>query len=230
MDYFKNIKETMGQFDEVTRFRLTLVALMSLLYAPIFPILTQYSYLMELNINNIFIPAATIIGLFAFIRTFSARYNEKILDKLTFSGIFKGLIIVDIITVFGLLTYFISPKLMVFIDSIVGIANAILMISYRTAVNNYMTYFHRQDYTRMQNFMIKIYSDSQSVGLILGALITFISVKFAIVFFSIGITSVVLWELKYVKRFEKYDFLYMLHYRRNLRKKKQTVKNNKEEK
>ena len=220
MNYFKIIKGKMEQFDEVTRFRLTLVALMSLLYAPIFPILTQYSYLMELNINNIFIPAATFIGLFAFIRTFSARYNEKILDKLTFSSIFKALIIIDILTVFGLLTYFISPKLMVFIDSIVGTANAILMISYRTAINNYMTYFYNQDYTRMQNFMIKVYSDSQSIGLVLGALITFISVKFAIVFFSIGIIAVVIWESKYVKKFEKYDFLYMLHYRRNLKKEK----------
>ena len=220
MNYFKNVKETIGQFDEVTRFRLILVALMSLLYAPIFPILTQYSYLMELNIHNVVIPAATVIGAFSFVQTFSARYNEKILEKLTLSAIFKGLIIVDIITVLGLLTYFISPKLMVFIDSTVGAVNAILMISYRTAINNYMTYFHKEDYTRMQNFMIKIYSDSQSVGLVLGALITFVSIKFAIVFFSIGITSVILWELRYVSRFEKYDFLYMLHYRRNLKKKK----------
>ena len=219
INYFKTRKEELNQFDEVTRFRITLVALMSLLYAPIFPILTQYSYLMELNMNNIFIPAATVVGVFAFIQTFSSRYNEKILEKLTFSGIFKALIVIDILTVFGLLTYFISPKIMVFIDSIVGIVNAILMISYRTAINNYMTYFHRQDYTRMQNFMIKIYSDFQSIGLILGVIITFISIKFAIVFFSVGITVVVLWEVKYVKSFEKYDFLYMLHYRRNLKNK-----------
>ena len=210
----------MEQFDEVTKFRVMLVSLMSLLYAPIFPILTQYSYLMEVKFNNILIPAATIIGMFTFIGTFSARYNEKILNTLTFSGLFKALIIIDSITVIGLLTYFISPRLMVFIDSIVGVVNGILMISYRTAINNYMTYFHKEDYTRMQNFMVKIYSDAQSLGLLLGMLITFLSVKIAILFFSVGIAMVVLWELKYVALFEKYDFLYMLHYKRNLKKRK----------
>lgn len=218
--YIKNIKKDFDRLDDITKFRVVLTAIMSLVYAPIFPILTQFSYLMTFNIDSKVIPAAVVVGIFALVKSFSIRFNKKILDMFSLSGLFKAMIFVDILTAIGLLTYFTSPKLMVFVDSFIDVIGIVLGMAYRTAINNYVTYFHNSNYTRMQNVMTTVYSDAQSVGLILGVLVTLISVKWAILFFSLMIIVVSIWGIKYIKLFKKYDFLYMLHYKRNTKDKK----------
>lgn len=218
--YIENFKKEFEYFDEITKLRIAFSFIMSLLYAPIFPILAQFTYLMNVNVENKIIPAAVVVGFISLIQTFSTRFTKKILDVFSFSNLFKSIIVIDILAAIGFLSYFVSPKLMVFTDSFIDAIAIILGMAYRMAINNYVTYFHNDSYTRMQNIMTKIYADANSIGLIAGIILTAISIKVAVLFFSITIIIVALWATKYIKLFERYDFLYMLHYKRNTKEKK----------
>jgi hypothetical protein len=141
--HIKNI----NYFDEVTRIRLILLAGITLLTQILFPVLSQFMYLLETPT----VAAATIIGVFALFKTLGMKFVKMIQYNLSFSNIFLAVIIFDILWIISSATYFISPKIMIWADSILGVFHVPFLWAFSNSLNNYITYFFNDTYTKFQN-------------------------------------------------------------------------------
>ena len=216
--FIKFHQKNLRKFDEITRFRLIILGFINVLFAFFFPIMAQYYSLLELNVNDIIIHSATIIAIFGIIKTFGQKMVKTISDKMSFSSIFLTIIILDIIMSIGVGMYYVSPKIMIWVDMVVGAIQLPFYMTYSNALNNYITYFYKETFTNFQNYKADLDAESRLLGLILAGILTFISVKLAIGVFVVGMILLSLWQLRYYSMFKKYDFRYMYNYYKNKRR------------
>ena len=213
-------KKKLNQFDYITKIRLILLTNIIILMEIITPIYSQYYYILGIGA----IPAATIIAMFDFIKTIFIKLVKKIMLNISFSNIYKILMFMDLAWAITVLTYFLDPQkpiVMLWVDLILGIIQTPFSIAFGNGLNNYINYFYSNLYSKFQNYRMDILAEAGILGLILSIVLSYISIKLAIVIFSIGMFINFLFQLKTLKEFKKYDFKYMYRYKKSLKSEKE---------
>ena len=205
--HIKNLNE----FDEITAFRLKILAFINILFAFIGPILAQYYNLLSV----LTFAAATIIAMFGILKTIGEKFVKFINDTTSFSKLFLIISILDLLYATSILIYFISPRYMIWVEMIIGTIHLPFFLAYSNALNNFINYFHHNSFTKFQNYRTNLNAESSLIGLILAIVLTMISIKLTIIVFSIGLFSLSIYQFFKYKMFKKYDFKYMWHYKHN---------------
>lgn len=216
-------KKRLKKFDEITKFRLIVLAYINILMAFIWPIMVQFYSYLEVNINDFIIHTATIISVFGILKTFGEKMVKTISNNFSFSRIFLIIIILDVFMGIGILFYFVSIKTMLWIDLCISTIQLPFFLAYSNSLNNYLTYFQKEDFTFFQNYRADLNAETRLLGLILAGIITLLSIKIAILIFVCGILILSVYQFSYYKMFKKYDFKYLLNYKRNLKRKEKNV-------
>ena len=216
-NYIINHLNNLNNFDKITKIRLVLMATVIVITSLIFPVISSLYYLFHLNIGSIAIESATIISAFVFVKNIGIKLVEKILDKLSFSKIFTYTIVLDIMWGALTLLYFYNKVYFLWFDAILGMFQAVFLIAFGTALNNYMTYFHNDQYTSFQNYRNKLVAEATMLGTFLSIVVTALSIKVAVIIFSISMIAIGVFEIGFINEFKKYDFKYMLKYKKSLR-------------
>ena len=206
----------LNKFDEITKFRLLLLAYILIIIEIIMPVLGQLKHL--LSIDKYQIEAATIIALFSMLATFGQKIVKYIQKTTSFSNIYRTLVVFDILWALSSLTYFINPVLMIWIDSILALIHGTFQIAFTQSLNNYITYFKNENYTNFQNYRNDIVSEFALIGTLLSIIISYLGgIEWNIIVFSISMLMFNMFQIRNWNIFEKYDFKYMLRYHKNLR-------------
>lgn len=207
--HIKNLK----QFDELTRFRLISLGIITFLLQLFIPIVTEFKgkYLF-LIINNKVITAATIIAIIGILKTILEKFIPYLLNKTKISNIFKMKIFVDILITLSFIIFFINPHLFTWIDSILTVINTILVISLSITLTNYISFFQNHSFPKFQNYRLQVLTESTLIGLIISAILSTIDIKLNLILSIILYSIFILYQIKYIKKFEEYDFKYMIKY------------------
>lgn len=215
VNYYKNL---LKDFDKITRFRLITLGFILIITNLYIPLLTQYKILLELKINNIIIIASSIIAFFSIIRIIGTRFIPFFLKKTKLSVVYKYYVITTILFLNTSFLYYISPKLMIWIDSFIGIFDAIFLQAYSMALTNYMSYFFPKSFTKFQNVRNNIFTESALIGLILNLILgTFFKEIGIIIMVNILGIMYSLYLLKNINIMNKYDFKYLYNYYKSLK-------------
>jgi hypothetical protein len=206
----------LNYFDEITRFRLILLAIITFLMEIIFPVMSQFYG--HLSFGSL--EAATIIGIFAFFKQVGAKLVNYILNRFSFSKLFLIVVILDLLWVISTITFFINPIYMIWGDMIISTIQIPFIWAFSTALSNYINYFYPDDFTMFQNYRNDLMAEVGIAGIIFSIILTYISLKVTVIVFEIGMLITFIFQIKYYKRFKKYDFRYMYRYKKSLKKDK----------
>jgi len=223
-NYVSNQKEKLFSFSKITQARFIGLAIFLFLVQLYVPIIASLKGLLVLgNIRP-----ETVIAILGILTILFEKTYEWILARVSYSFIFKMIIFVNVMWIFGAFLYFISPTYFVWWDSVGMLLEGLVYLLFSTANSNYIHYLEPDDYTRANNFRNHLWLDVSLIGLFFSALITY----FLGVAFSIGLIIVinigfVIYQLKVLHLYKEKDFLYMLHYHRHLRDEAKKL-NNKE--
>jgi len=203
-------------FDEITKYRLILLGLITIAVEMILPVLSQYYYLLKINT----IEAASIIALFSILKKIGQKLVKYIMNNFSFSKIFLIIIIFDFLWTIGTSFYFINKNIMIWLDLIIGTIQLPFIIAFSMNLNNYIMFFYKNSYVNFQNYKNDVLAESALLGLILSFSLSLISLKLIIILFLIIMSCVFIFQINIYNKFKKYDFKYMYNY-----KKFQKVKN-----
>jgi len=168
MRYFNRFKE----FDSITEFRLYNSFYIAIGMALITPIIISLK-------GTYMLPY--IISIFAIIQTLSIKSNNYIVNKFSTSSIYKMGVIIHISFIFISSIYFYSPKLMIYLDSFLGIIEVAIFSSYSIALNNYLAKEHPNSMSSFQILRNSSYADGFLLGLgFITLIIYFSSIGYAI--------------------------------------------------
>ena len=202
-----------NQFDEITQFRLKSLIIVTLLVDLIIPIYSQYYNLLKIGT----IEAATILAFFGILKKIGTKLTIFVMNNFSFSNIFLGVIITDILWILSSLTYFISPQCMVWSDLFVSVLQLPFLFAFSNSLNNYINYFYPKKYTLFQNYENDIFAEIGILGLIFSVILTSISIGLTIIVFSIGMFFNTIYQIKNFNLFKKYNFRYMFNYKKSLK-------------
>jgi len=209
----------LNKFDEVTKIRLILLAAILILISLITPVISSLYYLLNIKFDNYIIESVTIISAIGFLKNIGLKFIKHIMNNISFSNIYKILIGFDILWGFSSLLYFYNPVYFIWVDSIISMIHATFLMAFSNSLSNYMTYFNADKYTMFQNYRNDLMSEFTILGMVLSIIFTLISIKLDIMMFFIGIILLAFYQIKFIKVFEKYDFKYMLRYKRAMKSK-----------
>jgi len=216
-NFIDNHKKNYLYFDEVTRVRLLNAGFGIFIINIIIPVVSQYYYLLKVNVGDYIIPAATIIGAIGFAKSVAGKFNEKILKSFSFSNLFIITICFDIMFNISALLYFVSLKWFIWTDAIIAIFSIVFGIAFMNALNNYVTYFQPEKYTKLQNYRTSLWADATIGGTIVSIILTAISIKLAVIVAIIFGLVTTLYMLTQINKFVDMNFKFMLRYHKSLR-------------
>ncbi len=173
MEHFKTYLK-FKNFDKVTEFRLInmiLVAIAMGLLGPI--IITLKGSLL----------AVWVISMFSIISTLSIKTNNYMTKKYNFAELYKMGVVIHILIIVGACLYFVNPLIMVWLDSLLVIAEVMVFSAYSILLNNFITDYYPDTMNDFQVVRNSAYADGGLLGLFLITIITY--------FFSISIGLVV---------------------------------------
>jgi len=214
-NYYKNL---LKDFDKITKFRLITLGFILIITNLYFPLLTQYKNLLKLQVKDFIIIASSIIAFFSIIRVIGIRFIPYFLKRTKLSMIYKYYIITIILFLNTSFLYYISPKLMIWVDTFIGVINTIILQAYSMALTNYMSYFYPESFTKFQNVRNNIFTEGALIGLILNFIIGTCYKETGIII-TINIFSVLytLYLLKNLNIMNEIDFKYLYNYHKSLK-------------
>jgi len=204
------------QFDEITKYRLIMLGLITLSVEMILPVLSQFYYLLKFNT----IEAASIIAFFSILKKIGQKLVKYIMNNFSFSKIFLIIIIFDFLWTIGTSFYFINKALMAWFDLIIGTLQLPFIIAFSMNLNNYIMFFYKNSYVNFQNYKNDVLAESALIGLLLSFSLSLFSLKLVVFLFMFLMICVFIFQINIYNKFKKYDFKYMYNY-----KKFQKVKN-----
>ena len=214
-NYIGNHKKEFKSFSEITKVRLVgLIIFLFIinLHSPIVVALKGI-YLSIFNLSP-----ATIIAILSILSIIIVRLVPFIMKKIKLSNLYKLGILFDIMFTISSFTYFYSPALFVWLESIIGIFNVALFISISNTYSNFIHYFEPENYTSFQNYRTILIAEIELLALLLSAFLTgFFSYTFSIMFIILISIGLIIYQVKKISLFEEYDFAYMLRYHRDLK-------------
>jgi len=195
---FKSIKR-FKNFDEITEFRLRNAFFVSIGIAILAPILV--------TLKGLYL-AVYIVSIFLIISTLSVKSNEYMTKNFSISSLYKMGIFIHLSLIFISLIYFISPGLMVWLDSIAVILETIVFSSYSIVLNNYIAHHYPKSMQEFQVVRNSSWADGFLLGLLLVTLLTyFYSIGTALVVFVVLDSMFVVWTFKNYYFFDKFEQL-----------------------
>jgi hypothetical protein len=209
--------KNLNKFDEITKFRLICLGIITILLNLYSPVLSEYKYLLDLTINHKLIAASTIIGILSLIQIIGEKFVPYIINNTKFSVIYKWYVILTFLFGISSLLYFYDKKLFIFVDSIIGIFSSIILILYSQVLTNYMSYFHHKSFTKFQNYRTHLLVEASVIGLSLSIFLSFLSNKLNVFVFFFGMMAYCFFLIKNWNKMDKYDFIYLLNLRRSLK-------------
>lgn len=161
-NYFKKFKEQ----DEITEFRLINSFLVSVGFAILAPIIIvlKGAFLM-----------VWVISLFSIAATLAVKSNKYLTEKFTISELYKLGIFIHLMFIISTLFYFLSPVLMVWLDSSLVILETAVFSSYSILLNNYITDNFPKSMQSFQVIRNSSWADGSLLGLSLITLVTYFS-------------------------------------------------------
>jgi hypothetical protein len=173
-----------------------------------------------LHISSLGIIPATILAGVGIIKLFAQKFSKTVLYTTKPSVIFKSYVIISSLWIPSEFLYFYDPQIMIWVYTILGIVDGFIMFIYSTTLGNFMVFFEQNKYTRFQNYKNDILTELGLIGAILSFIISFQFGIGGVIIFS-TCTVGLFFSYYTIKNFyilDKYDFAYMLKYRRGLRK------------
>ncbi len=215
---FKYHSKRLNKLDEVTRFRVITLSVFIVLGAVISPIYMQYFHLLNISINDITITAASIIAFFGLAREISLKFINYVMKRTKPSMILTYMISIVILYIISNTLYFYNIKIMLWMDMFLGVISVLMFSVYNSILNNYIVYFHKDTYTFFQDYRNSINAEAGILGGLLSLALNAIDVKYGVLF-AIGLgTWLMIYQIRNIAILKKYDFRYMLNYKKKLKK------------
>ena len=194
---FKTLKR-LNNLDDVSKFRLQNSFFVAIGIALLSPILV--------TLKGTFI-AVWAISLLTILSTLSVKTNDYMTKKFSIPQLFKMGIFLHISFVLGAGIYFISPEIMIWLDSILVIAETTIFSAYSILLNNYITDYYPESMQEFQILRNSTWADGFLLGLFLITIVTFFyplgtSILFFI-FFNSLFCSWMLYNWNFFDKIEK---------------------------
>ncbi len=159
----------LGQFDQVTKFRLTNAFIVGVGLALLAPVLVV--------LKGSLLPI-WLISSIGIIATVAVKTND-FFCQFSISQLYQLGIIVHVILVIAALLYFVTPLWMVVLESLVGILEVAVFSAYSVLLNDFLTKEHPGSMKQFQIIRNNSWADASIIGLITVTAVTY--------FFSPGI-------------------------------------------
>ena len=200
LDFLNPIKtfSKFEQFDEVQRFRLQNSYAMALILSLISPtiVVLKGTYML-----------AWIIGMFSIVNMLSIKTNQYFVDNFNLDSIYKLSVISHLTLIFTTFTYFFNPIIMIWLESIVLIADVAIFSSYSIMLNNYLTKYTPNDMKSFQIVRNSSWADASLIGLFISTGFTMCcELDLIISFFIICNILMSIWFLKNWNFYSSYKY------------------------
>jgi len=161
-----SILRSVKQFDKVTEFRLINAFFVALSFNVISPVLITLKGLYMLP---------WIIGIFSILNMLAAKTNEFITYSMTTDQIYKSVVLLHVVFSVTTSLYFYNPVLMIYLDSILGVVEIILVSAYSIKLNNYIAKHFSDSMNKFQIIRNSIWADGSLIGLFASSVVLFIA-------------------------------------------------------
>jgi hypothetical protein len=176
------------EFDKVTKFRLQnsyLIAVAMSILAPILIILK----------GTLLLP--WVVSVFAILNTLSVKMNDYIVNNYTLDQVYKAGVLIHISLTLGACIYFISPMVMIIMDSTLAIIETAVFSSYSVMLNNYLTNEYPNSMSSFQIVRNSSWADGALIGLLYVTIVTFFfPLSAAVISFIVFNSLFGIWLLK----------------------------------
>lgn len=166
-----------AEFDKITEFRLKNAFMVAISMSLIAPIIIQLKGIYML---------VWVISLFSIAQTLAVKTNDIMTRNFSIPSLYRIGIVVHIIFTLTACLYFISPGLMIWVDSVLSLIEITVFGAYSIVLNNYLAEKHSEQMGRFQIVRNSSWADGALLGLGVVSLITyFLGVPWAIGFFIV---------------------------------------------
>jgi len=188
MKYLKNYFNRFKIFDPITEFRIINTIFVAMGMALLVPVI--------ISLKGIYF-AAWLIGTFSIIQTLTVKSNSYIVEKVSIRAMFRLGIYIHFAYIGMSLFYFISPEIMLWTDSILGIVEVALFSAFSISLNNYITDEHPRDMSKFQIIRNSVWADGYLIGLFTVTLVTYFgTIGQAVILFIIFNVLFNIWMIK----------------------------------
>jgi len=144
-----------NRFDEVTRYRLENAFIFALIIGLTMPVFSNLKGLLSV----------TVLSVIAILSKLIMKTNDWFDKKFTLSQIYKMGIILNIMFVISTCVYFYSPKIMIFLDSVLSVLEFGIYSVYSIKLNQYLTSEHPENFRDFQKVRNATWADGTLLGL-----------------------------------------------------------------
>lgn len=186
-DYIVEYKGKLDKFDEITRFRLYNSIFYALVTGMIVPILITLK-------GQYIIP--WILSILIIAQNLAIKTNKYMVKKFTIPQMFKMGVVVHTLFSLTTLVYFISPKVMIYLDSIIGILETVVFSAFSIALNTYLAKNYPNDMDDFQIVRNSTWVDANLLGLaVISITLYFLPIKYGILLPVIANTLLISWMI-----------------------------------
>ena len=208
-------------FDNVVRIRLITSAIALFIIQLYIPILTSFKgKYMFIHVNNILIYPATVLAIFGIFKTILEKFIPYLLNNSSFLFIFKIKMVIEGLTMLSMFIFFINKTYFVFVTTFFELILMITVMALSMSFNNYITFFCNKDFANFQNYRMHIVTEVTMLGLLISGILSYINQSLNIILTIILFMFLLIYQIKNLKYLKEKNFLFMLNYHRNKRKKR----------